>query len=951
MMICEVTRVMLKSFSLTVLSLLAILFSFAGQLPAQTGAGRIFGNASDPAGARVAQAAVSAKSADGQASSAKTDSSGTFELAGLRPGKYTISVTAPGFEVAAKDVLVVAGQSQKLEVSLAIAKREEKIDVRDETTRVDTDPTNNAGAIVLKEKDLEMLSEDPDELKLQLQMMAGASAGGLGGQIYVDGFSGSRLPPKSAIREIRINQDPFSAEYDRPGFGRIEVLTKPGASQFHSLFSYRYNNSKFNSTSPFSAQRPVYHTELFSGSLGGPLTSRSSFQFDIDRNSVNDSSIITASILDASFNPLRFSQAVPNPRLFTAVGFRVDYQINPNNIFFARYEYAGQNEKNDGTGQFALASQGFDITKGEHTFQFSDTMILSSRMTNETRFQYRLVRDAQTPQSALPQTSVAGAFIGGGSNLGSTTSDQHHYEFQDYTSIDTGKHFVRFGGQLRLSAETDSSTANFNGTFTFPSLNAFQITQGGLNAGLSPQQIRAAGGGAEQFSIIAGQPKISNAMFDAGAFVLDNWKLRPNVIFGFGLRYELQNEIHDLTNLAPRLSLAWGIHPGKKSSPKSVLRLGFGVFYTRFGQSLALSAQQLNGDNQRKVIVQNPDFFPNIPSAGELANSLTSPAIYRIDPGLRAPYTIQSSVSYERQLPKATRLAVTYLNSRGGRQLLSTNINAPLPGTFDIADPASGVRPLPNSGNIYQYEARGRFEQNQLTVNLTTNGLSKARLNGSYTLSFANSNTAGANSFPSNQFDINQDYGRASYDVRHQLNFGGQVDLPLGFYINPFLLFSSGQPFNISLGRDLNGDSIFNDRPAFATDLSRSSVVKTRYGVFDTAPLPGQRIIPPNLATGPARFTINLRLVKAFALGKKEISSPDTADNKKHESIYKNAWRPLYAIRFELIANNAFNLLNLATPVGNLSSPFFGSSISLAGGPFSTTAAKRQIILRTVFRF
>jgi len=381
--------------------------------------------------------------------------------------------------------------------------------------------------------------------------------------------------------------------------------------------------------------------------------------------------------------------------------------------------------------------------------------------------------------------------------------------------------------------------------------------------------------------------------------------------------------------------------------------MGFGIFYTRFAQNLALNSLRLDGNNQQQFIVQNPDFFPGVPKAGSLGSSLATPTIYQIDASLRAPYVMQSSISIEQKLPRATSLAITYLNSHGGRQLFSTNINAPLPGTFDASNPASSIRPFPSAGNIYRYESRGSFEQNQITVGLRIDGLGKARLSGNYTLNFANSNTAGANSFPSNQFNIDQDYGRANFDVRHQFNFGGQIDLPFGFYTNPLLLISSGQPYNVTVGRDLNGDSIFNDRPAFATDLSRPTVVKTRLGAFDTAPLPGQSVIRSNLATGPAKFTLNIRLAKAFALGSNEIKNPDISSSThgKTSSIYRNAWQPMYAIRFELIVNNVFNHTNLATPIGNLSSPFFGKSIALAGSPFSTTAASRQIILRTVFRF
>lgn len=938
----------------TAVLVLAILPNFAGEISAQTVTGKILGIVSDPTGARISDAIVSAQGADGKSETAKTDPVGAFELQGLRPGDYVVTVTARGFEVASRVVRVAGGESQKLDIELAIAKRDEKIDVTGEASRVDTEPANNANAIVLKEKDLEMLSEDPDELKLQLQMLAGA-VGGQGGQIYVDGFAGGRLPPKSAIRQIRINQDPYSAEYETPGIGRIEVLTKPGGAQFRSLLSFWYNNAKLNSTSPFLTQRPAYQTGMFSGSLGGPLTKKSSFQLDIDWRNVDDSSIVTALILDGSFNPINYSQAIPNPRLLAAENIRVDSQINASNIFFARYEYSREKEKNDGTGQLYLPSQAFDINKSEHTFQISDTMILSSRMTNETKLQYKLVRVGQTPRSGLPQVSVLGAFIGGGSNLGGSSLDQQHCELQNNTSIDEGKHFLRFGGLLRLSTETERSTANFNGTFIFSSLKEFQTTQRGLSGGLSAEQIRAGGGGAEQFSITIGRPSVSGTMLDAGVFFLDNWRVRPNVIVAYGLRYETQNEISDHMDFAPRLSLAWAFGRGQKASPRNVVRLGVGVFYARFAQGLALNARQLNGQNQRQVIFQDPNFYPSVPDLGTLEGSVTAPTIYRIDPNLGAPYLLQSSFSYERQLPKDTRLAITYLNSRGGRQLLSTNINAPLPGTFDISNPSSGIRPFPNSGNIYEYESRGRFEQNQLTVNVAMSGLRRARLTGSYAFGYVNSNTAGPGSFPSNQFDISQDYGRASYDVRHQFDFGGTVDLPFGFYMNPLILFTSGQPYNITVGQDLNGDSIFNDRPAYATDLKRKSVVNTRYGALDSAPLPGQRIIPPNLGAAPSRFAINLRLVKAFALGKKEIVSQapsGSAENgKSMASIYKNAWRPLYAIRFELIAKNVFNHPNLGLPVGNLSSSFFGNSISLAGSPFSTTAADRQIVLRAVFRF
>lgn len=939
-------------YSFLTRTMLVAVLAWPACLCAQSGLGVISGTVADPSGAMVPAAIVSVVSTAGKIVSTRTNNHGQLNVLSLTPGKYVLKVTAPGFEVFTQNIEVTAGQTSKIDVRLVIAKIETKVDVKQDSDRGDTDSAANTGTIVIKEKALETLSEDPDELKLQLQALAGAAPGGVPGQIYVDGFSGGRLPPKSAIREIRINQDPFSAEYEQPGFGRIEIFTKPGAAQFRGLFSFRFNHSIFNAGSPFSTANPSYHSTLFSSDLGGPLTSRSSFEFDLDRNSIQDDSVIQAVILGPNLNPLPLTQAVPNPKLRTIASLRVDYQVNQKNTFFARYQFYRDKEKNDAVGQLSLQSQAFDLLRTEHTLQLSNTTIVNTRIVNESRFEYRQVGVNQVSLSSEPQISVTGAFIDGGNSIGKSFIRQNNYQIQNYTSIDRGKHFFKFGGQLRLADETDASTGNFNGGFIFPSLLAFQITQQGLQSGRTPAQIRAAGGGAAQFSMTRGQPSVSNTMIDAGMFLLDNWKLRKNVTLDYGLRYEIQNQIADNLDLVPRAGLAWGIHPGKTAASKTILRLGAGIFYTRFSQSLVLNSLRLNGSKQEQFLVQNPDFFPAVPSPEVLAAALVKPTIYQIDPSLRAPFMLQTSISIERKLPMSTSLAVTYLNSNGRRQLLSRNINAPLPGTYDPADSASGVRLFPDAGNIYEYESRGRFQQNQITAGLRIDGLSQARLTANYTLNFAKSNTAGASSFPSNQFNIDQDYGRADYDIRHQFNFGGQIDLPLGAYINPFLIFSSGYPYNITVGRDLNGDSIFNDRPAYATDLSRPTVIPTRFGLLDTAPSPGAEVVPPNLATGRSRFTLNLRLVKAFSLGNKEIT-PVTQEesNQKKKSIYRAAWQPMYAIRFEIIANNIFNRTNFATPIGSLSSPFFGKSIALAGSPFSTASSTRQIIFRTVFRF
>src|SRR6202040_3398017 len=218
------------------------------------------------------------------------------------------------------NVEVLAGQIQKLDVPLSIEVREEKVTVTDQATAaLDTNPANNAGALILRGEDLQALSDDPDDLQSDLQALAGPSAGPNGGQIYIDGFTGGQLPPKASIREIRINQNPFSAEYDRLGFGRIEILTKPGTDQWHGQLFLSGNTAGFNSRNPFEhlpagTQPPGYETTQFNGNVGGPLGKKASVFFNFDRRNINDLNVVSATVLDpTTFQIVPFSDAVPNP--------------------------------------------------------------------------------------------------------------------------------------------------------------------------------------------------------------------------------------------------------------------------------------------------------------------------------------------------------------------------------------------------------------------------------------------------------------------------------------------------------------------------------------------------------------------------------------------------------------------------------------------------------------
>ena len=203
---------------------------------------------------------------------------GTFSAVDLAPGRYAIRVFAAGMAAYQNPAVEIpAGRPVTLDVSLKVSLEKQEVTVQDQAgTTLSTEPSNNAGALVLQGSDLDALPDDPDDLQSDLQALAGPSAGPNGGQIYIDGFTDGRLPPKESIREIRINQNPFSAEYDRLGFGRIEILTKPGSDKFHGQASFRFSDAMFNARNPFASNKPPFQMRNYDGNVGGPLSKRAS---------------------------------------------------------------------------------------------------------------------------------------------------------------------------------------------------------------------------------------------------------------------------------------------------------------------------------------------------------------------------------------------------------------------------------------------------------------------------------------------------------------------------------------------------------------------------------------------------------------------------------------------------------------------------------------------------
>ena len=256
-----------------------------------------------------------------------------------------------------KPVNVTAGGNRVVPIQLVLAAEKQEITVAEQSaTALSVEPDNNATALVLRGEDLAALPDDPDDLSDALQALAGPGAGPNGGSIYIDGFSGGQLPPKESIREIRINQNPFSAEYDRLGFGRIEILTKPGSDKFRGSLGFNDSDGVFNSRNPFSTNKPDFSSRMFSGNIGGPLGKRASFFFDFNRRQITDNALVNAVYVDPDTSAAdhAYQQAVVTPNTRTTIAPRFDYQLSTNNTLVARFEYGWNSRENQGIGGYRL---------------------------------------------------------------------------------------------------------------------------------------------------------------------------------------------------------------------------------------------------------------------------------------------------------------------------------------------------------------------------------------------------------------------------------------------------------------------------------------------------------------------------------------------------------------------------------------------------------------------
>ncbi|MCS6885845.1 MAG: carboxypeptidase regulatory-like domain-containing protein [Acidobacteriota bacterium] len=958
-------------FSIFVVTLLLSSSAFAQQGRSNVLRGQVL----DQTGAGISGAELRLIDSAGNSKTMVADERGSFSIAKLAPGEYVLKVEVPGFEPFTSEPLKVGDRPlEPLLIKLVVASTVEQVTI-DSTSQLSVSSSSDTSALVFKGKDLEQLPDDPNELQQALQELAGPSAGPNGAQLFVDGFSGLRLPPKSSIREIRINSNPFSAEYAQIGFGRIEILTKPGTDKLRGDASFSFNDESLNARNAFVGFRAPLQVRRYALNLSGPvIRNKASFAFDFERRTQDENANINVTLLDKDLNPAEFSTVILTPQVGTNFGLRFDYQFGTAHTLVSRYSYAEDSNKNQGVGTFELPTRAFDTFSRNQNVYLTLTSIVSPKVVNEARLQ--LSRTVTTMRDVVNATAVVvnGSFIGGGAQNGQNRQLSERFELQNFVSLSLDKHSVKTGAVLRGGRLSDINTSNFGGTFIFAgdverdaqgrplpsarpisSLEHYRRTLLGL-PGYYPSQ----------FTIRSGDPFASVNQYELSLFVQDEWRLRQNLSVSAGMRYEVQTNLGARYNFAPRLAIAYSPR-SSAGQPSTVIRAGFGIFYDRFNENLTLNARRLDGTRVAQFFAINPKFFPRIPSVSELQAAW--PIRQFVAEGMTAPYVMQGVVSFERQLPKRLTLSVNYLWARGVHQLRSRNINAPLPGTF--TGQGSGIRPFGNVGEIYLYESTGFTTLHQLRIGLNQRFSRNFSFFTTYALSDGKGDTEGVGTFPANSYDLSGEFGRSAIQVKHFFVTGSSIQLPWRISASPFVIARSGRPFNIVTGVDSNGDSLFTERPSFALPGS-SGAITTAFGGFNVNPQPGEQIIPRNFGDGPAFFNVNLSLSRTFGFGGRaagNVAADQQQSGPPTGMIAVPAGRGLggpggrggggfrgfggfadaavtdsrYNLTVAVRANNLFNRVNETAFAGALTSPFFGRA--------NAAFPARRVELQVRFRF
>ena len=563
----------------------------------------------------------------------------------------------------------------------------------------------------------------------------------------------------------------------------------------------------------------------------------------------DETAIVHASVLnDGTLAAQPFNAAIQAPVQSTSFMFKTDVKVS-DQVINATFTTGTDSRRNQGLeGGLDLPDRAFDQTSRDDVGRIWWTS-LTGHAINDVRVELTRSRTTSTARLDAPAAYVLDAFNAGGNQDANTDAATNGLEAIETVTFQRGRHTMKAGAQFDAIRRDSVDRSGFGGTFTFgadverDARGNPLVDAAGRPESISPIEnyrrtlLGLPGYRPSLFSIVSGNPQVGVSQWHLGAFFVDDWSVSKRLTVSYGIRHEAQNNLRPRINLAPRAYLSWVLDKEGRNG----LKIGSGIFYAPVDADITFETRRLDGIRQQQLIVQRPSFFPSIPSALDVSTSVES-AVYVKSDDLRMPYSIRTSIDYERQLPFNLWGVFGYRYDRGENLLRLRNVGTSAP--------------------VFEYEATGRSTQHELLLGLR-GGVGKSGVYANYTLARRMGDTDGPSTLPADPFNLAAEWGALATDRRHEFVAGASIALPGGMYVSPYVTATSGLPFNITTGHVDNVDNVFTNRPSFAVPGTPGAVA-TPYGLLNPNPQPGEPLIPRNLGREPFVTTVNLTFSKSF---------------------------------------------------------------------------------------
>ena len=867
------------------------------------------GRVTDPAGALVAGASVTARNqATNIASTATANSNGTFRFAYLPVGDYELTAQAPRFRLSSQNITLAAGSSVQVSIALSIAGTQSVVTL-DEDLQSRTDNITEVAANISTAEVTQLPYLSRNFLSLALlapgvsntntaatQLFAETSAvpgqglsinsqRNFSNSFLIDGLSANddaaglvqAAFPLDSIAELQVVTSGGQAEFGRALGGYLNFVTHSGTNTLHGTAYGFLRNQRLNAANALSQSTLPLTEAQFGASVGGPLQRNRAFYFvNAEQRNLNQNGILTISPANAAAIEARLlavgypgaqlsisnnpTTLFSNPSRATNLFSRFDATLSSRDTFAARYSlYHVTAQNSRGAGGLTYTSAAAALADLDQTIAISNIFVPTARTANETRAQFtnsNLAAPVNDPTG--PAVSISGVATFGTLSGSPTGRYDRLYEVVDNLSHTVGAHSLRVGADFLYNDLTITFPMSSRGSYAFSSLANFQA------------------GKYTTFTQSFGNPVVPQTNPNVGLYAQDEWHATHSLTLNAGVRYDLQflqAVATDADNVSPRFGFAWTPF----ANARTVVRGSYGVFYDRVPLRALSNALESNGNSTTLsastfvtlALSYGQAGAPAFPAVDSGFNATNLPANVRLslttlNPHLQNAYAQQIAAEVEQEVEPGLKLAINYQHVRGEHLLLSLNLNTPT--CTSAVDPINLCRPVSSYANNKQYSSIGDSYYDGLAVSLVRRPSRYGTMRLSYAWSHAIDDLGEFFfSSPINNFNIAEDRSRSDDDQRHRLTLDGTLHtsavpskswrqaLVHGWQVGGIFQYQSALPFNVVTG----GQTIQQtaQRPcAPAFQISGC-----------TAALPGT-IIGRNAGIGFDNINLNARLSRTFSL-------------------------------------------------------------------------------------